>query len=77
MRTPLAAFFSILLDQSPLFQIILINDRGWFRREDAAFLKQSFHILADEVRLQIYLVADLLQSQRGDFGGMGNDRDDK
>ncbi len=37
------------LDQSPPLQIIRIDDRSWFGREDATFLQQALDVFSDQV----------------------------
>jgi len=48
-RTTLAVFFSILLEEAALLEVVFVYDRGRFGRKLSPFLQQSFNIFPDEV----------------------------
>ncbi len=60
-RTPLAGFFSILLEESALLEKVFVYDGGRFGRKLSPFLQQSFDIFPDKVRFKIDLIAGLLE----------------
>ena len=74
-RTPLAGFFSILLEEAALLEILFVNDRGGFGRNLSPFLQQTFDVFPNQVRFQIDLIADLLKAQGRDLRRMWNNRD--
>jgi len=46
-RTKLAAFFSILLEESALLEKVLVNDGGGFGGKLSPFLQQPFDVFPD------------------------------
>ena len=48
-RTPLAGFFSILLEQAVLLEIILVDDGGRFGGKLSPFLQQAFDVFPDQI----------------------------
>ena len=63
-RTKLAGFFSILLEEAVLFEIVLVNHRGRFGGKLSPLLQQSFDVFPDQIRFEIDWIADLLQADR-------------
>ena len=45
----LAGFFSILLEEPALLEVVFVYDRGRFGRKLSPFMQQSFDIFPDEV----------------------------
>jgi hypothetical protein len=62
LRTKLADFFSILLEESAFLEKVFVNDRGRFGGNLSSFLQQTFDVFPDQVRFEIDLIADLLES---------------
>ena len=48
-RTPLADFFSILLEESALLEKVFVDDGGGFGRKLSPFLQQALDVFADQV----------------------------
>ena len=48
-RTPLAGFFSILLEEAALLEKVFVNDGGRFGGKLSPFLQQTFDVFPDQV----------------------------
>ena len=48
-RTPLADFFSILLEQSALLEEVFVNDGGRFGGKLSPFLQQTLDVFPDQI----------------------------
>ena len=49
LRTKLADFFSILLEESSFLEIVFVNDGGRFGRKLSRFLQQAFNVFPNQV----------------------------
>ena len=75
LRTKLADFFSILLEESAFLEKLFVNDRGRVGGKLSPFLQQTFDVFPDQVRFEVDLIADLLEAQGGDLRSVRNNRD--
>ena len=48
-RTKLAGFFSILLEEAALLEVVFVDDGGGFGRNLSPFLQQALDVFPDQV----------------------------